>query len=159
MRYESARLLLNLPLLIDCSSYVVSPIPPWLNLNFEVYEDLCVEMSRIAPSNVLKRVAELTINNRFSEYIKIFTDGSKSTVGGEVRAGGAFYIPHIDFTLRFRIADLHFVITTELFAIQSSLTWILNSLAPCRIVILSDSKSALLSLKSVSCRVQDIVYA
>ena len=68
MRYESARLMLDLPLLMDCCSFVVSPIPPWLSLNFEIYEDLCAEISRFAPPNVLKRIADLTISNRFSNY-------------------------------------------------------------------------------------------
>ena len=106
IRANEIRLKLNLPLIRNVTSYVVSPIPPWIDLGFEIKSELCIKLSKKAPPSILKRIMDLTLDS-YNNFVQIFTDGSKMELNDELRVGGSFYVPHLDYTSKFRMRSYH----------------------------------------------------
>ena len=143
----------------NLSSYVVSSVPPWIDLGFEVKDELCIQLSRNEPTNILKKVAELTISN-YSNFLQIYTDGSKMEVEGSIRVGGSFYVPHLDYLSKFRFRNFNTVFTAEVLTIKMAQRWILdNEFESESFLILSDSKSALQALLSRDAKGQELIYS
>ena len=78
-------------------------------------------------------------NDIYSEYVHIYTDGSKDPVSG--KTGIAFYIePSFNtkaIIYRARLSNNISVYTSELMAITQALKWILNTSAFCLFVFVS----------------------
>ena len=101
------------------------------------------------PLERLKYIATETINHRYSEHVKIFTDGSK--VAGS--ASAAMWVEDHNFKKGWKLqhGDYRNIMGAELFAINEALSWLLihnTIMENRRTVILSDSLSGLMALKS-----------
>lgn len=115
------------------------PSPPW-HLDFpNVFLDLTTSCVKTQLPVVSKNLANEFIDMQFSSCIKIFTDGSKSP---DDQCSAAFVIPEENVRRGFKLPDKLSVFKCELLAILFALEWISNFL-PDRVVILSDSLSAL----------------
>ncbi|CAG9569775.1 unnamed protein product [Danaus chrysippus] len=91
------------------------------------------------PIHDLKRLTEDMIDIQFSDYIKIYTDGSKTRDGSSC----AFYDIATDFGAKFLIENSCIpIMGVELIAIKEAMHYI-ESTSYHKIVILTDSKSSL----------------
>ena len=73
---------------------IISPkIPPWEPLESSIYLDLIIPLTKAASRKELKDESLRTIDLRFSEHIKIYTDGSKlyESPTQEPSTSAAFY--------------------------------------------------------------------
>lgn len=87
----------------------------------------------------LKSICQDFINQQYSIFYKIFTDGSKDTVG----IGAAFLDPQCNLSQKFKITSLNMcIMEAELIAISEALSYAM-SLDVNNIVIFTDSRSAL----------------
>ena len=159
LRADNIRTELSLPPMRDMTSYVVSPIPPWIDLGIEIRDNLCVKLSKNVPANILKKITDITMNS-YDNFIKIYTDASKMEVENNMRVGGSFYVPHFDVLSKFRFRNFNSIFTAELLSIKMALSWILdNNFVSLNFLILSDSKSALQALLSRNAKVQELIYS
>ena len=129
--------------------------PWWLTNPAEIvfsYGDLTKNDN---PLLIASKALEL-ISTKYKSFLRIFTDGS-ATDSSEV--GSAFVIPDFDIKKRFHLTKGCSIFTAELFAILMALNFCNDMVSiPSRVLILSDSKSALMALyhQSMSSR-PDIV--
>uniref|UniRef100_A0A3B3Q2D7 Reverse transcriptase domain-containing protein n=1 Tax=Paramormyrops kingsleyae TaxID=1676925 RepID=A0A3B3Q2D7_9TELE len=98
------------------------------------------------------------VEHKYGDHIQIYTDGSKDPESG--RTGSAFVIGHQGSEESKRTSNGLSVYTVELYAIMMALEWVGKEEKISKILIGSDSLSALYSLSSgVSNSRQDLVYA
>jgi len=97
------------------------------------------------------------INTCFRYFLRVFTDGS---VSDSSEVGAAFVVPDLKIKKRYHLTTGVSIFTAELFAIMMALTFFNDMPAlPTKIVILSDSKSALMALENQSSKKRvDIIY-
>lgn len=86
----------------------------------------------------LKNMCLDYLNNEYKDYYQIFTDGSKERDG----AGAAFFDPHQDTHMLFKVNSNVSIMYLELLAISEAISYA-NSLNYVNFVILTDSKSAI----------------
>jgi ribonuclease HI len=121
----------------------ISPIPPW---HFpEAIVDLFLQNNVKKKSPSAQDIVLVTefVNNWVS-HLQIFTDASKA----EEKVGGAFYIPSFSIEKSFRYSDHISVYRGEQLAILKALLWVME-VQPLRVIIFSDSLSALTALDQV----------
>lgn len=101
-------------------------------------------------------LANELLHNKYSQHLKIFTDGSKLLNG---RVGCAFVIPELKVSKQYRLNDDVSIFTAELFAILMALTYI-NDLPvnPHQIVICTDSLSSIQALLYGSKNRSELLY-
>nr|KAG5687401.1 hypothetical protein BaRGS_021614 [Batillaria attramentaria] len=119
--------------------------PPW-ELAKPEYEHRYAEgASKKADSALATTLAREKIEQRFSQHLKIYTDGSVLD-SGEV--GCAFVIPDLGITRRYKLNAGLSIFSAEMYAILMACTFI-NDMPnpPLGAVILSDSKSSLQALE------------
>eukprot|EP00745_Piridium_sociabile_P032536 TRINITY_DN5491_c0_g1_i10.p1 TRINITY_DN5491_c0_g1~~TRINITY_DN5491_c0_g1_i10.p1 ORF type:complete len:250 (-),score=-9.43 TRINITY_DN5491_c0_g1_i10:9-758(-) len=88
------------------------------------------------------------LENRYSNYLKMYTDGSVLENGN---AGAAFVIPTQKIEKQYHMGRLYSIFTAELVAILMALNHILNvPMNICQILLCVDSKSALQAIRSPS---------
>ena len=82
------------------------------------------------------------IEERYSNYIKIYTNGSKLENGD---TAASMYIPHLNMATSWKLNPVHSVLGSELFGIFKALEFVLSGLQlrNKNTVIFTDSKSAL----------------
>ncbi len=85
------------------------------------------------------------MREHFYYFIQVYRDGSKDPL--EQKVGTGMYIPRFKTKISLRLSDKLSVYSTELTAIIVGLQWV-EQIKPNRIVICSDSSSALKSIKS-----------
>uniref|UniRef100_A0A8C1TCJ5 RNA-directed DNA polymerase from mobile element jockey n=1 Tax=Cyprinus carpio TaxID=7962 RepID=A0A8C1TCJ5_CYPCA len=90
----------------------------------------------------------------FYSFIQIYTDGSKDPVSQKVGIG--VYIPRFKSQIILRLSDKLSVYSTELSAIIVGLQWV-EQVKPNRVVICSDSSSALKSIMSTRTDREDLL--
>ena len=78
---------------------------------------------------------------KFGNFVQIFTDGSKTFSG----TGCACLVKQYDVSIKLKLPDCASIYTAELTAISKAVEWVVTNEIP-RAIIVSDSKSALLSL-------------
>ncbi len=83
------------------------------------------------------------MREQFYSFVQIYTDGSKDPI--EQKVGIGVYIPRFKTEISLRLSDKLSVYSTELTAIIIGLQWV-EQIKPNRIVICSDSSSALKSI-------------
>ncbi|WP_419615470.1 ribonuclease H family protein, partial [Thiolapillus sp.] len=123
------------------------PYPPWLMERAEVHADMG-GLRRDQSPLLQASLASDYLENNYSQFLKIYTDGSVMDDGA---AGAAFTIPDFrNLTKSFSLPTVS-IFTAELLAILMALQHI-NEMSnpPFAIVICSDSKSALSSIRSDS---------
>nr|KAG5690989.1 hypothetical protein BaRGS_007336 [Batillaria attramentaria] len=119
--------------------------PPW-ELAKPEYEHRYAEgASKKADSALATTLAREKIEQRFSQHLKIYTDGSVLD-SGEV--GCAFVIPDLGITRRYKLNAGLSIFSAEMCAILMACTFV-NDMPnpPLGVVILSDSKSSLQALE------------
>lgn len=97
------------------------------------------------PAGTAKLIAENHIHKNYKNCIKIYTDGSKDAKNQ--KTGCAFTIPALKIEQKFKLNSHLTVYTAEMIALVQALKWINNN-KPDRVVILTDSLSAVQSLGS-----------
>ena len=111
-------------------------IPPWKHI-FKYIEK---EMPNEEVNDIVK--FNTLIKTKYSEFLKIYTDGSKLENGS---TSSAVYTAHDNKTYSWKLYSQHSVLAAEMHAIKMSLSIIkLDSYYnQCKVVVFSDSKSAL----------------
>ncbi|XP_049904182.1 uncharacterized protein LOC126392679 [Epinephelus moara] len=130
----------------------LSIVPPW-TLE-EAIIDLRLLKKEKGKSVSVSEVNKY-INRKYSQFIKVYTDASKS---GQNRVGIAFVVPDLNIVLNKRVNDDLAIYTGELLAIHMALNWV-HEVRPGKVLIASDSSSALVSIKHVQSDIrQDIIF-
>ncbi len=94
------------------------------------------------------------MREQFYSFVQIYTDGSKDPI--EQKVGIGVYIPRFKTEIRLTLSDKLSVYFPELTAIIIGLQWVAQ-IKPNRIVICSDSLSALKSIKSTKADREDLL--
>ena len=132
------------------------PYPPWLTEQADIIYEFGKMTKTNSPLILASFVREL-INTRFRYFLRVFTDGS---VSDSSEVGAAFVVPDLKIKKRYSLTTGCSIFTAELFAIMMALTFFNDmTVLPTKIVILSDSKSALMALHNQSSKKRvDIIY-
>ena len=109
------------------------------------------------PDKIIKQIANTTISQRYENHIEIYTDGSRCQHQNSVRVAAGIYIPLYNLRLQYRLDEYHSIMIAELFSIYKALVWIDRNLRAGKIVILCDSKAAILSLET-NCIESNLAY-
>ncbi|XDV45291.1 hypothetical protein PO909_013411, partial [Leuciscus waleckii] len=142
----------------DCDvspTVILSSIPPWI---FPMpIIDLQIQMKIKNEKDILKNIiAQQYLDQTYSSWVQIFTDGSKDPISG--RTAAAVYIPKFQISIKKRITDHISVFTAELVAMMVALQWV-EDVKPRLVAICSDSFAAITSLVSGNkVSRQDIIY-
>ena len=126
-------------------------IPPWENLPLKIYTELLEPANKSDSKEKLKAITLATIEERYSEHLHIYTDGSKVADS----TTSAIYIPDFSHKEGWKLEDGEniTIMGAEMLAITKALDWTaLNSefLEKKEIVIFTDSRSSLEALESFS---------
>ncbi|RVE49912.1 hypothetical protein evm_005380 [Chilo suppressalis] len=89
-------------------------------------------------TNSIKQNVVIELNKKYNDCTKIYTDGSKSITG----LGAAYVCPSRGAKACFKVLTDVSVMSLELIAIHEAITYSINE-GLCKIVIMSDSKSAI----------------
>jgi ribonuclease HI len=120
------------------------PFPIWqipiININLDLYQ----KVNKIYSPNLAKIITQEHIN-KFSDFLQIYTDGSKQK---DRRTASAVYIPEFNINIGKRIPDQCSVFSSELTAIILALKWIIE-FKPSNTVLFTDSLSSLISLQNI----------
>ena len=81
-----------------------------------------------------------TLIIKYSGYLQVYTDGSKSEDG---RTGAAFYAPYNLTHSSWRLPNEACIASAELSAIHIATSWLLQTQTPGKVVILTDSETSL----------------
>ena len=120
-------------------------VPIW-NKNSAKFDIENVKLTKATQPALLKQLTLEHLNNNYNNYIKIYTDGSKTETND---VGAGFAIPTFNIKHSFYIGKYYSTFTAELVGIQQALLFIHNTNRDWRNILLCvDSKSALLALKS-----------
>ena len=119
--------------------------------------DLQIQMKIKNEKNILKNIiAQQYLDQTYSSWVQIFTDGSKDPVSG--RTAAAVYIPKFQISIKKRITDHISIFAAELVAMMVALQWV-EDVKPRLVAICSDSFAAITSLVSGNkVSRQDIIY-
>ena len=124
------------------------PIPPWRSLDECIFTDLLIPICKDSLPSLISYLANLTLEERFKGAVLIFTDGSRSSIGGETCSGASTVVPQTGETNSWRLDGTHSVVSTELFALLQALRWIKQSNSPGPFTIATDSMVSLKMLTS-----------
>ncbi|CAF3428385.1 unnamed protein product [Rotaria socialis] len=128
---------------------LVSPVSPWKE-PISVYLDLILPVSKSNSSQLLCQTFMSTLEVRFSNYIQIYTDGSRIVDGEDISSvSAAIYVPSISCNDSWLLPSDFSVLSAELFGILMALTYIEGGV-PGNFVICVDSLSALHGVKNSS---------
>ena len=148
LRAEAVRLKLNLPLISNRENIILPSIPPWDRYIPKIQTQLAIRAKNTLPDNIIQAIFKITMDKRYSGFLQIYTDGSKSNENNIDYVGAAFHIPAHNLSVGCRLQGLHSITGAELIAINRSLQWISENLEPTQVVICTDSTAALLSIKA-----------
>ena len=126
----------------------IPEIPPWDKTTINIETELSEHTNKKQPTEQLRSIAIKTINDRYSEHTKIFTDGSK--VSGSSSAAMWIEEHNVKRNWKLQHGNSRNIMGAELFAINEALTWLLlhnEMLENRKTVILSDSLSGLMAMK------------
>jgi len=131
------------------------PIPPWelMKANFDIdYTDY----KKNEETNILVNVVKMHMSEMYSNYLKIYTDGS---VLESSECGSGFVIPDLMIKRSYHLGKGFTIFTAELYAILMALCHILHTpLAIFNILVCVDSRSVLYALRGGCSKIRpDIV--
>ena len=123
--------------------------PPWQKKPMKIFLELKDPINKNAPIESIRVSAQTTIEERFPNHFRIFTDGSKK----ENSTTAAMWIPEMNYQEGWKLENGSniTIMNAKLLAIIKALEWTaLNGefLDKTEVVILSDSRSSLEALKS-----------
>ena len=119
---------------------------PWILSNPKVDISLSSKFQKCEPAPHILNITKNHINSSYAEHLQIFTDGSKDE---NKSVSAAMVIPSLNISTAKRLSNNLSIYTAELTAINYALNWTLLN-RPHKVAILSDSLSALQSIKSKS---------
>ena len=137
---------------LEINKSKVTQEPPWHVESLVIDKSLSRVLKKTDPPIQIKAIALERIAC-YSEYLVIYTDGSKNPTG---QVSSAFSVPELKVQHRVRITDNLSVYTAELIAIKQSLEWIATAERDSliddnrNVVIFTDSLSSVQSLDSHS---------
>jgi ribonuclease HI len=140
----------------DLSDAVPEILPSWL-INFPT-TDLSLGncSSKKDDPNTLAALTKELISEKYSGYLKVFTDGSKGKNGS---AGCGFVIPELGIEHSYKLNDHVSVYTSEMFAIYMASQKILSlHPSPQKVAIFSDSLSSLQSLENLKGQRDELLH-
>ena len=131
---------------------------PWLLKPVTTSDKIKNMVNKQDNPHVTKNIVLQAIEDQYSQFIHVYTDGSKDPNTG--KTGFAFFIPSLK-TVRFRrTSDNVSVYTTEMAAIANSLAWLNGKdIKNKNIVILTDSYSSIQSIQNNSTTRPDLLQA
>ena len=130
---------------IECNS-IPPNLPFWKWQLPYVSTTISKSLSKSDNPAFLKQYSLEIINTRWTNYLHIYTDGSKDPASGKVAA--AFYVPYFKYKEYKRMKNDSSVYRSELAAIILALNWAKQLHDIIGVVIFSDSLSALQSIKA-----------
>ena len=119
-------------------------IPPWFDLENLIRHDLIVPTKKSMGKEQNKQSVLETLRTNYSDFLHVFTDGSKSDDG---RTGSAFYVPQSATPAAWRLQDFASIASAEMSAIQMATSWLCCKDNPGKAVILTDSNTSLYLIK------------
>ena len=127
--------------------------PPWERSRLKLEWDLTQPVKKDQSDEEIKAIALNTINTRYSNHLRIYTDGSKV----ESSTSAAMWIPNMEVGERWKLdhGQSRSIMGAELYAISRALHWlVLNQplLSITKVVVLSDSKSGILAINNTKVR-------
>ena len=132
----------------------VPTIPIWTQIQPITDHSYC-DVPKSQNPTLVATIANEKINSKYGNSLQIFTDGSKLD-NGEV--GCSFCIPSLDITKRFKLNSGVSIMSAELFAIYMALVFIVDCPRTFfQIVILTDSKSALQAIDTISKKRESLI--
>ena len=129
-------------------------VPIWTEITPTIDHSYCNE-SKSKHIHYVSTVAREKMESKYANSLQIFTDGSKLDDGS---VGCSFCIPKLNITKRFKLNSNISIMSAELFAIYMALAFV----ADCpriffKVVIFSDSKSALQAIENLSKNRLDLI--
>lgn len=91
----------------------------------EVNLYLTTKINKFDLTHCIKSETQVHINNKYTGYLHIFTDGSKCPYTGKVAS--ASVIPSNGVKLIDRLTDKTSIYTAEMLAIRSALSWVIEN--------------------------------
>lgn len=122
---------------------LVSPIPPWSSIDEYLREDFFGESPRDMSESCVKQIFSDSLVQNFSDYVHIYTDGSKD----EVNVSTGLVVPQNNISKGFKLHPGCTILFAELYGIQKAFDWIkMNEIR--KSVIFTDSMSSIMLIKS-----------
>ena len=123
--------------------------PPWQKKELKILPDLKEPITKSAPKEMIRTVAQITIEERYKNHLQIFTDGSKIRNS----TSAAMWIPEMNYQEGWKLedGDTITIMSAELLAINKAMQWTaLNGefIEKKEVAILTDSRSSLEALQS-----------
>ena len=127
------------------------PIPSW-ELNKAHFDIDHTPLIKSDNPNILNTLVHSYIEEKYSNYLQIFTDGSVL----DNHAGAGYVIPSLDIRKSFHIGKYYSIFTAELTAILMVLNYILSfpKYLATNVLVCVDSKSVLQSLNNNSGKIR-----
>ena len=117
-------------------------IPPWEDLEGYICTELLIKVTKKQSEAQLKQAALETLDVKYSQFLKIYTDGSK--ISQPMSTTAAFCVPSRNFEEYWKLHPHISIEGAELSAIVKALEWVKNlNEAPKATVILTDYKVSL----------------
>ena len=134
---------------MDVREQTFPPLPPWRDKGMKIEPSLTQKITKECSVERRLAVANETIDTRYTEHLKIYTDGSIT----EESTSAAIWIPEIphEENWKLNLGTARNTMGAELFALNKALTWLaLHSviLTKMKVVILTDTMSGILAMNS-----------
>ena len=122
--------------------------PRWHTLPPRTDDSLSHSVKKSEDVPIVMRALALELVEKYSDTLRVYTDGSKEPDGGRVAA--AFYVEEIEFGHAVRLNDGLSVYAAELTAVLTAINWLLTTgvQAGRSITVFTDSLSTLKALQS-----------
>ena len=142
------------PFVLKCEEYIInwnlpitpnieikSPvIPPWLQLEELVNLEMDIKSTKAMGVEHNKQVSLNMINEKYRNFRKAYTDGSKAQ---DDSTGAGYYIEDIDRREYWKLENQASIVCAELTAIKRATHWIKQQTNPGNIAVLTDSQTSL----------------
>jgi ribonuclease HI len=119
-------------------------IPPWVHLGEHIVTEY--DETKIYNNITFNHYVDCTYN----KYTVVFTDGSKTTRGGNDSAAAAIYLKDEVSVICWKMQPNTSVISTEMFALKQALIYVQKDYPTMNCVIFTDSRSSLQSIESAA---------
>jgi hypothetical protein len=135
---------LQIPVLHRLASPLVSPLPPWFNVDKYFLDQFPLATVSATSSEAAVQIFSDMTNSKFLTHTAIYMDVSQI----KTPTSGALFIPSKGVLLSWKLPPLVEVIESEFFAIQGALHWSQNSLTTEKIVIFTYSQASIHLIKN-----------
>ena len=119
--------------------------PPWRTRPVEIDTTLTRRICKKTDTAAVMQAEALALIHQYAGALHIYTDGSRTEDG---RVAAAFYVEDLEYGHTKRLQDNSSVYAAELAGIGMAIDWIERASVSTKIVIFSDSLSAMQSLRS-----------